>query len=74
MANIMITGKELNDKDKSPNNELIKSIASLEPGIMVTDIKYKVIRESITINHRRYDQHMWHIQTIPVKFQETRVV
>lgn len=74
MVNIMITGKELNDKTRSPNEELIKSIASLEPGVMVSDIKYKVIRESITIKHRRYDQHMWHIQTIPIKFQETRVV
>ena len=70
----MITGKELNDKTKSPNEELIKSIKLLEPGVMVSDIKYKNIRESIVINNRRYDQHMWHIQTIPVKLQETSVV
>jgi len=75
MANIMITGKELNEKTKSPNEELIKAITSLvDSGTMVTDIKYKVIRESITINHRRYDQHMWRIVTAPIKFQETRVV
>jgi len=74
MVNIMITGKELNDKDKSPNEELLKSIAALSKDTMVTDIKYKVIRESITINHRRYDQHMWRIVTAPIKFQETRVV
>ena len=70
----MITGKELNDKDKSPNEELVKAIVSLEPGIMVTDIKYKVIRESWHDGARKYDQHMWHIITQPIEFQKTSVV